>query len=45
MGRSLFDLAGLRTPAMLLVLGGTVLWFLLVRTVWKRQLLQRFVAS
>ena len=45
MGRSLFDLVGLRPPAMLLVLGGTVLWFLLVRTVWKRQLLQRFVAS
>jgi len=44
-GRTLFDLVPLRVNAIALVAGGTVVWFFLVRTVWKYQLLQRFVST
>jgi cation-transporting ATPase E len=43
-GRTLFDMVPLRGAAIALVIGGTVLWFFLVRTVWKLRLLQRFVS-
>jgi cation-transporting ATPase E len=44
-GRTLFDLAALRPAAIVFVIGGTIGWFFLVRTVWKLRLLQRFVGT
>ncbi len=44
-GRTLFDLVPLRGNGALLVVGGTIIWFFLVRTVWKLKLLQRFVGA
>ena len=44
-GRALFDLVALGPVAIALVLGGTAVWILVVRTVWKLGLLHRFVDS
>jgi cation-transporting ATPase E len=43
-GRTLFDLVPLRAAPIALVIGGTIVWFFAVRTVWKLRLLQRFVS-
>jgi hypothetical protein len=45
MGRTLFDLVGLRGNAAILVVGGTIAWLLIVRTAWKLKLLGRFVGT
>ena len=44
-GRTLFDLVALGPIAIALVVGGTVAWFFVVRSVWKLRLLHRFVDS
>jgi cation-transporting ATPase E len=44
-GRAFFDLVPLRGTAAVLVVGGTVVWFFVVRTAWKLKLLNRFVGA
>lgn len=44
-GRTMFDLVPLRGNAGMLVVGGTIAWFLIVRTAWKLRLLGRFVGA
>jgi cation-transporting ATPase E len=43
-GRTLFDLVPLRQETIALVVAATVVWFFLVRTVWKLRLLHRFIS-
>jgi cation-transporting ATPase E len=45
MGRTLFDLVALRGNAAILVVGGTIVWLLVVRTAWTLKLLGRFVGA
>jgi cation-transporting ATPase E len=44
-GRAFFDLVPIRGNAALLVVGGIVAWFLVVRTAWKLKLLNRFFGA
>jgi cation-transporting ATPase E len=44
-GRAFFDLVPLRGNAALLVIGGIIVWFVVVRTAWKLKLLNRFVGA